>query len=26
LHDDDKYPPAVVNAFKVKWNALFGAR
>jgi iron(III) transport system substrate-binding protein len=26
LHDDDKYGPAVVNAFKVKWNALFGAR
>ena len=26
LHDDDKYPPAVVNAFKVKWNALFGPR
>lgn len=26
LHDDEKYTPEVVNAFKVKWNALFGAR
>lgn len=26
LHDDDKYTPAVVNAFKVKWNALFAPR
>jgi iron(III) transport system substrate-binding protein len=23
LHDDEKYTPEVVNAFKVKWNALF---
>lgn len=26
LHDDDKYTPEVVNAFKVKWNALFAPR
>lgn len=26
LHDDDKYTPDVVNAFKVKWNALFVPR
>ncbi len=26
LHDDDKYTPDVVSAFKVKWNALFGPR
>lgn len=26
LHDDDKYTPEVVNAFKIKWNALFGPR
>jgi hypothetical protein len=26
LHDDEKYTPDVVNAFTVKWNALFAPR
>ncbi len=26
LHEDEKYTPEVVNAFKAKWNALFQAR
>jgi iron(III) transport system substrate-binding protein len=26
LHDSEKYPPSVVNAFTAKWNALFQAR
>ena len=26
LHDSEKYPPEVQNAFKEKWNAIFQAK